>query len=121
MLCCLHLFSLDLDERCRRWLAEIAKGRDEEETRSERERSKSELGRESERKCEIEWKSNEGWTVEYRKHNSTNPIRFFYFIVLWRIVFCCIVSIHLYSASAVHTNQKRFQCERPKEKTRWGH
>src|SRR6218665_313365 len=26
----------------------------------------------------------------------------------------CIVSIHLYSA--VHTNQMRFQCERPREK-----
>src|SRR6218665_1508235 len=27
----------------------------------------------------------------------------------------CVVSIHLYS-TAVHTNQKRFQCERPREK-----
>jgi len=32
-------------------------------------------------------------------------------------VLYCIVSIHLYVAlPAVHTNQKRFQCERPKEK-----
>src|SRR6218665_2310671 len=31
-------------------------------------------------------------------------------------MYCIVSSIHLYSALAVHTNQKRFQCKRSREK-----
>src|SRR6218665_1453190 len=37
-------------------------------------------------------------------------------VQMYECILYCIISIHLYSALAVHTNQKRFQCERPREK-----
>jgi len=53
-------------------------------------------------------------------HHCTNSLSSLH-IFVHHCTFCalplyCIVSIHLYSA--VHTNQKRFQCEKPRDK-RW--
>ena len=50
--------------------------------------------------------------------NNTNLCIVLYCIVLYCIVLYCIVLyIYIYIALlAVRTNQKRFQCERPREK-----
>jgi len=57
------------------------------------------------------------WFIaEMRMHFKKMRCVFFYIQVR---LYCIVLYLYIYIALPVHINQKRFQCERPREKRSW--